>query len=118
MSRAVITFIVAVTAFLGGVACSWLVAKRITDRAMEDFTWHLTSEPEGRVRVSLMTLKLLQRGDVSEAVRLNCTSTRSSLPLLGYPDLIPERKQSLDRLAGEAERVISALEASGKCGPR
>jgi len=119
MSRHVfVVVLVGLAAFASGIASAWLVGKRITDRAMDDFASSLTWEPEGRVRVSVVTLKLLQRGEVDKAIEFNCQTARSALPLLGHADRIPARKESMDRLAADAERVFAGLEQAGKCGPR
>lgn len=116
MSRIVIALTITIAAFLGGVAGAWFVAHRIADRSMEDIASRLTSESESRVRMNVITLKLLQRGDVAQAIHINCMLARSSLPLLAYAEGVPERKQSIDKLASEAEHVIGELEASDKCG--
>ena len=76
----IVAVAVAAIAFFAGLSFSWLIGQRIVDRAMDDSLRHMTWEPEGRVRVSVITLKLLQRGDVAEAIRINCNMARSSLP--------------------------------------
>ena len=119
MSRNIfVVVLVGVVAFAAGLGSAWLVGKRITDRAMDDFVTNLTWEPEGRVRMSVWTLKLLQSGDTDKAIEVNCRSARSALPLLAYANHVPARKESMDRLATDAERVLTSLESAGKCGPR
>ncbi len=117
MSRQIIAgVVIGLVAFAAGLASAWLVGQRIADRALDDLVTNLTFEPEGRVRISIWTLELLQRGDTDKAIEVNCRTARSAIPLLSYADRVPARKASMDLLATRAEQVLASLESAGKCG--
>jgi hypothetical protein len=120
MTKLLITIVIllaAIAGFMAGRYHEMAIASYISHASLESASFVIAGEPEGRARMAVINLALLERHDVASALKYNCRIAQAALRPMrnGVETTSKHDSESISRTINETEATLSRLNQSGMC---